>query len=294
MDILNPVGPRHPNQIGGEGSKVSEEQQPEVYIEGAEYIPLPSKGVFYTFDPRYKGMEKLMVRQLNYTDEDILTTKSYLEDGSVFNELLKNVIVDPNGFPSGGLSPIDRDTILLWLRSTSFGNDFEAETSCPKCGHKHSVKWDISKLSIPEYDPEILAELQEFGEITIETPLKNLRVKIAQPSIGKSKEFEKQLAAKKNAQKTKTDLFGTGSIMLIVNGVEVEDKIIRKKNEIENYFNKIKLPLADARYIRKSFEKISLRYDTAQDITCANCEYVQEGVEMPMLHPNFFWPDTRL
>lgn len=291
-DLLNPVGPKHPNQASGEGGKATEEKN-ETYIEGAEYIPLPSKGVFYRFDQRYINLEKLKIRQLNYTDEDILTTKSYLEDGSVFMELLKNVIVDENGFDASGLVPVDRDTILLWLRSTAFGNIFEADTSCPNCGEKQTIKWDISTFSIPEYDEEVYNAIKETGEYSFKTPMKEVTVMISMPTIGRAREFEKMLAAKKKNHNIKFDLFGVGSIMLIITGVIDENgKTLRRSSEIENYFNKIKLPITDARYIRKQLDKISLSYDTKIDVTCNNCEHIQEGVEMPMLHPNFFWPDS--
>ena len=290
-NFLNPVGPKHPSQMSGEGGKTSDEK--ETYIEGAEYIPLPSKGVFYTWDPKYQNLDKLKVRQLNYIDEDILTTKSYLEDGSVFLELLKSVIVDENGFTASGLIPVDRDTILLWLRSTSFGNIFAAETSCPNCKAKCSIEWDISTFKLPEYEEEVYEMIKENGEYIFETPIKNLKVRITVPTIGKSKEYEKSLALKKKNMNIKSDIFGTGSILLIVSGVDNEEgKTLRKRSEIESYFNKIKLPISDARFIRKQLEKISLSYDTKIDVTCKSCDYTQEGVEMPMLHPNFFWSDA--
>lgn len=292
-DILNPIGPKNPNQINNEGSR---EETTNNYVEGVNSIPLPSKGVFYTFDGRYKGLSSLKVRELNYTDEDILTTQSFLEDGSVFFELLKNVIIDENHFPASGLVPIDRDTILLWLRSTSFGNIFEAELNCPSCKFKNTISWDLSSLSIPEYDPEVLKMLEQDGEYTFETPLRDLKVSIAVPTIGKSKEFEKQLEAKKKNTGSKADLFGVGSVMLIITAVENKEtgELMRRKSEIESYFNKINLPISEIRYIRKQLEKISLQYDTKKDCVCKNCDYTQEGIEMPMLHPNFFWPDSSL
>lgn len=292
-DMLNPVGPRHPNQITGEGTSSSEEPK-DGYVEGTELIPLPSRGVFYNFDQRFLGIDKLRVRQLNYTDEDILTTRSYLEDGSVFFEILKNVIVDESGFTASALMPIDRDTILLWLRSTAFGNEFVAETSCPKCGDKQDVSWDLSTFKIPEYDETIFNELKQNGELTITTPVSKIVVKITVPTIGKAREFEKMMLAKKKNSNSKSDMLGTGSMMLIVSGVEVDGKVIREKSKIEAHFRKINLTILDARYIRKSIEQINLQYDTKQNVECKSCGHIQEGVEMPMLHPNFFWPDTRI
>jgi hypothetical protein len=298
-DLLSPIAPRNPaQQIHADPSKVGSIQiaqnqsESEQYIEGAEKIYLPSRGVFYTQDQRYLNMDTLLVRQLNYTDEDILTTKSYFDNGTIFNELLKNVIVDPNQFPATALMPVDRDTILIWLRSTAFGNDFEIEYKCsnPTCGHLFPVKWDLGTLAVPEYDEEIYEELKKNGEYRIETPIKKLGVRLTLPSVGKSLEAERMLQQKKLAKKTTQDFFGTGSLRLIVAGIEAEgNKIIRKGDEVMNYFTKIQLPISDARYIRKQAEKINLKYDTKQTVSCPNCSGVEEDVEMPVLHPNFLW-----
>ena len=55
---------------------------------------------------------------------------------------------------------------------------------------------------------------------------------------------------------------------------------------------KIKFPISDSRYIRKEAKKITLKYDTAQDLICKGCGHVQEGVEMPIVHQNFLWADN--
>lgn len=294
-DLLSPVAPRNPAQIvHGDATKVNMQQLDSAvetkYIEGAELVPLPSKGVFYKYDQRYNNLEFLQVRQLNYTDEDILTTKSYFDNGTLFNELLKNVIVDPNGFPANGLVPVDRETILLWLRSTAFGNDFEIEFKCANCSHLYPVHWDLGTLTIPTYPDEIYEELQEFGELKITTPVRQVKVRIIVPTIGKSLEAEKMLEQKKLSTKSTKDFFGTGSLRLIVSGIEIENnKVIRKGDEIMNYFTKVNLPISDARYIRKMAEKIALKYDTKQTVHCPNCKDAAEGIEMPLLHPNFFW-----
>jgi hypothetical protein len=290
-DLLNPMAPRNPIQQAQQGTP--EDETPQKYIEGAESLPLPSRGVFYSWDPKFWNMETLYVRQLNYTDEDILTTKQYFENGTVFNELLKNCIVDENKFPATGLVPVDRDTILLWLRTTSFGKDFEISFQCPKCGEMIAVSWDISTFDIPKYPDEIYEELKTTGEYRIVTPLKDLAVRIVVPTIGKSLETEKRLTAKKVAKKTTQDFYGTGSLMLLMSGIEVDGRVIRDKALIEAHLAKINFPISDARFVRKQVDKINLKYNTAKDVQCSNqnCDHIEEGVEMPIIHPNFFWPD---
>lgn len=272
------------NHIHGE--EVGKEEE---YIEGSEYIPLPSLGLFYNWSPQFSGLKKLRVRQLNYTDEDILTTPSFIENGTVFDELLKNVIVDSNNFPSTGLVNVDRETILLWLRSTSFGNNFSVNYNCPQCKHELKATWDLNTLKIPEYSPEVLEELEKYGEYSVKTPSGHV-VKIAVPTIGKTAQYNKELEVKKKNKKVNHEFFGTGMLMLIVTGIEIDGKIERRKSAIESYFNKVNLRIMDSRFILNEFnDKINLSFDTSINIECSSCNHVSEGVTLPIGHKDFFW-----
>jgi len=306
-ELLNPLHPKNPRNID-DGTKPPPPTTPPNAIneeagsggskwerpEGAEPIPLPSKGVFYLAEGqgRYWNMESLMVRQLNYTDEDILTTRAYFENLTVFNEILRNVIVDPNRFPYSSLVPVDRDTILLWLRSKAFGNEFEIEYTCPECKIAYPVIWDISTFDIPTYEDYVYEQLKTQGEFTVELPQSGVRVRLTVPSIGQSADAEKRMLAKKQAKRATNDFYGTSSLMLIVAGVEDNGRVMRNKNEIENFFNKINLTLGDSRFIRKQAERLNIKYNTAKACECPHCNHIVEGVEMPIYHPNFFWPDT--
>lgn len=291
-DLLNPVGGKHVNSLTGDNAaKNNPEQMDQTFEEGVIEIPLPSKGLFY--GPPFRMKETVNVIHLDWRAEDILTTKEFINDGSVFDRVVSFVIQD-KGLTAKHLVPIDRDTILMWLRSTSMGNIMSIDYKCPKCSEDNKAEWDMTKFEIPSYPAEIEAQLAEKGEIEIVTPLSELKVFVKLPNIGESKDTEKRLLKKKSDKKVENDFIGTGSLMLIVAGIETkEGKIIRNKTEIENYFNKIKLPLGDSRYIRNKAAELNLQYDTKKDFSCSNpkCDHVREGVEMPIVHPNFLWTD---
>lgn len=295
-DLLNPLNPINPSQQMGDTGKKSKKKETE-YVENREGVYLPSKGVFYLGD--HKGKEFLNVRPLNYTDEDILTTESFYSNGTILNELLKNVILED--FDAKNLVPIDRDTILIWLRSNAFGKQFDIEMKCPVCGggsgHKGVkepgiISWDLSSFEIPEYPEEILKQLQEEGSIIITTPLNNIRVKISIPSIGRTMSFDKSYKQKKKNENSQKDFFATISLLSVVQGVEIEpDRWIYGGQDIDAYFRKINLPISESRYIIKKASELGLRYQTEKTFVCKDCGHIQEGVEMPILHKNFFWPE---
>lgn len=290
-NFINPVGPRNPNAHIADQNKMPPIETPE-YEEGSEEIPLPSKGVFYM--PPNFNKQSIWVRPMDFRDEDILTTQKYIEEGTVFDKIVTAVIQEAN-ITAGKLVPVDRDTILIWLRANALGKIMSVDYKCvnPTCSKPSNVAtWDLSEIKIPEYEPEVLAQLQECGEYKITTPFKGVIVYVKVPLIEESNDTQKKYLRKKETDKTEHDNLATASLSLIVSGVEVDGKIVRKKNEILKYFEKIKLSLGDSRWIRSEAKKVNLKYNTAKDLICKNCGHVQEGVELPIVHQNFLWTDS--
>ena len=287
-NYLNPVGPRSPVSAIMDGKKAEE---PEEHEEGAEQIPLPSKGVFY-MPPNFLK-EEIWVRPMDFRDENILTTEKYITEGTVFDKIVTAIIQEKN-ITAGKLVPIDRDTILLWLRANALGKIMSVDYKCvnPKCNKPENVAtWDLSEIKIPEYDPEVLKELQDKGELRVVTPLKSVVVYVKVPLIEDSNDTQKKYLKRKEMNEEDVDTLATTALSLIVSGVEIDGKIVRKKDAIMNYFTKMKLPISDSRWIRREAKKVSLKYDTAKDLVCKNCGHVQENVEMPIVHQNFLWLD---
>ena len=190
------------------------------------------------------------------------------------------------------------ETILIWLRSTAFGNNFEIDFACPVCENKRSGKlgtltWNLSELEIPQYTDEIAQQLDELGEYRLELPYSKIAVRLVTPNLGKLIELEKRFNLRNESIGSKKTSYGTSTLLSVVNGVENGDKILRAKDEISQFFDKIKLPISDSRFILKEAGKLNLKYNTAQTFTCNDCKHVEEGVELPLLHKNFFWPESR-
>lgn len=294
-DFLNPVGPRNPNAHISDATKVGPtEEQMNDFEEGTEEIPLPSRGFFYKA-PHF-GKETIFCRTLDWRDEDILTTRRYMEEGTVFDKLVDSVIQEK--ISSKKLVPVDRDTILIWLRTMAMGKDMTVDYGCPSCGTKNQATWDLSTFKFPEYPQEIFEELKEKGELRVELPTSSVIVYLTVPLIEDSKDTEKRYTKKREVGKIEHDLNASATLSLVVSGVEIatddetgSKRIIRNKTEILNYFTKIKLPLGDSRYIIKKAKEINLKYDTGKDLTCIKCGHIQEDVELPIIHQNFLWAD---
>lgn len=255
-----------------------------------EYVPLPSQGIFY--QGPWKGKKEILVRKLNWEDEDILTTDSFYKNGTLFNELLRRTIMDDSGIKANDLVLSDRDAILWWLRVTAFGTDYVVVKQCVNCGHEHEVIWDMSKFQTPDLPEGYEKELEQFGCITIELPVSKLSIKISNPTFGKQDRIYKQLSTLKEKEKKAQDFGVTGKLLsVIVEAIDKDGKVYyASKNEIKDWLDKTKISIVDSRFIRKAAEKITMTVDTRIDITCPKCKYTEEGVRMPM-SPTFFWPE---
>lgn len=266
----------------------------------AEYVPLPSQGVFYK--GKYKGLTQLKVRKLNWEDEDLLTTKSYYDNGTLFNEILKNCIVDENGFQAKDLLNVDRDAILWWLRIGAFGQEYIIPRACPsedengnKCNHKQNVTWDLGSFEMPDLNEEYYEELETNGCITITLPVSGLKCQVTLPTVGREIEIHKRLKVKKEKTKATKDFLITGRLIAVIKEAYAADgTVLKDSDEILNWLNTgwsgKKIPIVDSRYIQQKAREIDLRVNTQKDIVCKECGYTEEGVEMPM-SIYFFWPE---
>lgn len=271
--------------------------QPPTYADyEAEYVALPSKGVFYR--GRFKGLDKLKVRKLSYQDEDILTTKSYYDNGTLFNEILKGVIVDTIGFRAEQLVPVDRDAILMWLRIGAFGKDYVIPHTCEQegCEKKDTRIWDLADFDMPALNEKYAAALQEFGEVSVTLPGLNENIKITVPSTGRELEVSKMLETERKQMKTERNHLITGRLLSVINCVYSPDgQEIRALRDIYNWMQKnpktgAPLSIGDSRFLQKLAKDIDVKIDTAKDFSCKHCGHTEEGVALPM-SIYFFWPE---
>lgn len=112
-----------------------------------DLIPLPSKGLIY--GPNFKS-EKIAVSYLNGSDEDLISSPNlYADEYQLFNTILRRKILDKNIKPEL-LCAGDRDAILIWLRSTSYGEMF-AIVATDEYGEQFESNVDLTKFKTKEF-----------------------------------------------------------------------------------------------------------------------------------------------
>jgi hypothetical protein len=110
-----------------------------------DVVELPSQGVVYK-----NNKKSLRVAYLTASDENILTSPNLIQNDSVIEELLKRKILDKD-FDVNELLNEDKQAILIFLRNTAFGTEYELEIMDPKTNRPFTTKVDLSILKVKDF-----------------------------------------------------------------------------------------------------------------------------------------------
>jgi hypothetical protein len=111
-----------------------------------DVIELPSKGIHYT-----NKKKSVRVAYLTASDENILSSPSFLNTNTVITELLKRKILDKD-LSVDEIVEEDRQAILIFLRNTAFGSEYSLTITDDKTGNEFSVEVDVGSLKIKDFN----------------------------------------------------------------------------------------------------------------------------------------------
>src|SRR6056300_1411827 len=109
-----------------------------------ESVPLPSLGIIYPQDGPLHGKETIDIRAMTAKEEDILTSRAYIKNGTVLSKLLHSCVINKQ-INLDDLISGDRNALLVSLRITGYGADYDIEVDCPECGAKNKSTFDLSQ-----------------------------------------------------------------------------------------------------------------------------------------------------
>jgi 5,10-methenyltetrahydromethanopterin hydrogenase len=117
---------------------------PELLKVPFDEIYLPSMGLFYK-----NATTHVKVRALTGYDEVMLSSPYLAQTGNATKILLNNVILDSN-LEYDELLICDRDAIMLFIRSMTFGDEVEMDFICPDCNYESKGNFRISQIEAKE------------------------------------------------------------------------------------------------------------------------------------------------
>jgi hypothetical protein len=245
-----------------------------------ETVPLPSCGVVYPVDSPLHGRETVDIKAMTAKEEDILTSKAFLKKGTVISELIKSCVlergVDPRDLLTG-----DRNALMVAIRATGYGAEYDTELECDECGAKTMRQFNLGLLPIKK----LQISPAEAGENIFEFQLPMTK-KVVKFRFLTGRDEEEILATSEKQKKAGMTNESSVTTNLLYSIVSIDG--IGERSKIAQFVRMMpaKDSLALRNYIRDNEPGIEMKQET----TCGACGH-EEEVNMP-LGASFLWPSS--
>jgi hypothetical protein len=251
---------------------MSRETDPDL-MTSYEIVKLPSKGLFYK-----NKISEINVEYMTSKDEDLLTTPSLIENGTVLDILLKRKIKS-KGVVIDDLLAGDRNAIILFLRSSSYGSTYSVQVPDPRTNVLFKTNVDLLKLRYKK----IKEQPNEEGHFTVKIPMRKKTVKFKLLTSGEETILFKQAEAHQEAMSLEFSEYST--LKLKSHIISIDDKTDR------TYISKFidAMPALDALTIRRKIIDVSPDVDMEYEFKAKDGYKFNAQLSVGI---DFFFPST--
>ncbi|MEK6883374.1 MAG: hypothetical protein AABY22_27345 [Nanoarchaeota archaeon] len=256
------------------------DQSEQIAVENNEFqvpydlVPLPSEGILY---PNKKDTVK--VEYLTASKENILTSPNLIRSGKVLNKLLEMCVKDTD-IKVENLLVGDRNAIMIFLRSTGYGEMYPVKVIDPQSGEEFETKVDLSKL---ESKP-LGAKPDENMEFDFFLPKKKKKIKFKLlTSADENSILEKSEALAKLNKNTGISTLLTSRLSRMI--TQVEDK--RDKIYIQQFVEN--MPAGDSLAFRTYIDKIEPGINMEYEFESPSGSVFKQQVP---INVDFFFPSS--
>jgi hypothetical protein len=241
-----------------------------------ETVELPSKGLLYPLDnPLSSG--KVEMKYMTAKEEDILSNQNYIKNGTVFDKLLKSLIVSDINYDD--LTIGDKNAILIAARILGYGKDYQIKYPHPVTGEEELITVDLAELKNKQVDYSALKNINEF---VFTLPKSQNTVTFKMLTHKDERQIEEEIKGLKKVNLSAEVTTRLKRTIIAING-DREPKAIREF--VDNY-----LLASDAKALRERMKAVTPDLDLTFTFTGSD-DYTQEGVDLP-LGVSFFYPST--
>lgn len=254
-----------------------EQHNPMQFIVPTELVELPTKGLFYEEGHPLHLKETVEIRHMTTKEEDILTNKTFVKNGSAVDRLIKSVLVTP-GVNVNDLYNADKDALLIACRIHGYGADYQTQFACPSCGTRQNHEFDLEEIENKDFE----SSLEKF-DASVDYDSKTFKMVIPRTKTTLELRLLKGNEDTKKQKKKNTNSITTQykKIIKAVNGNT-------NPAYIKSYIDS--MSALDSRYLRAAYSEITPGVDFSCHFECSACDY-EDQVEVP-LNAGFFWPDA--
>lgn len=252
------------------------------YTVPVEIAPLPSRGKVYPKTHPLHGLEAVEIRAMTAREEDILTSRAFMKKGTVIDELVKSCLAVP-GVNVDSILAGDRNALMITIRITGYGQEYNAEVQCSSCKETVEMTFDLSQLALKGLEIEPVQPGQNAFQFKLPKTGKTVVFKFL--TSGEERDMVTEIERRKKVAGSLNDNLITTKLqrnVVSIDGIEEPAKI---SNFIRN------MPAADSRALRSYIDKNEPGINMKASCLCPRCQEEQE-VEMP-IGAKFFWPDAK-
>lgn len=220
-----------------------------------DIVLLPSQGLFY------KNKKKsVKVGFLTATDENIIASASNIGATTMISNLVRSKLYEPD-MKIDDMLEGDVQSILVFLRNTSFGPEYNLLLNDPATGKEFETTIMLEELNFIKLESEPNAE--GYFETTL--PKTNSKVKLRLLTYGENKELQKM-----------EDEYPKGMVApkvtwrLMKQIVDIDGQT--SKEEISKFINK--MPIADSKHISNFMSKNEPGIDLRKEVIAPSGERV--------------------
>ena len=266
-----------------------EQKQVSDYKFPTEIIELPSKGLIYPKDnPLSSG--KIELKYMTAKEEDILTTQSYIKDGTVLDRLFQALIIsNGEGLPIKYVDLVvgDKNAIMIASRILGYGKEYNVEVTDPFSGEKQKESIDLTQFENKEYDGSKQTELHK-NEFEFELPQSKRIITFQLLTESKERKVKHELESAKKQSKKMGDVTSKELTTRLKNMiVSVEGESDRN---VINRFVDNELFAQDSKALRSYIKEVGPDIDLTWEFISDDTGNRKE-MSMPM-GTTFFWPES--
>jgi hypothetical protein len=224
-----------------------------------DVIELPSRGIHYT-----SKRKSVRIAYLTASDENILSSPSFLNTNTVISELLKRKILDRD-LPIEEIIEEDRQAILIFLRNTAFGSEYTVTTVDPKTGQEFNTVVNLETLKLKDFN------LTENSEGEYSHYLERSKTEVTFKFLTKKQEDE--------IEKIKESWNGNGVAPIVTKQLEMMIKSIggvRDALKIRSFIEM--MPIKDSQDFRKFIQDNKPGLDLTQTVTTPSGDMIQVNI----------------
>lgn len=242
-------------------------------------VPLPSKGKVYPQGHPFHMQDRVEITAMTAKEEDILTSSALIKKGTVVTELIKSCLVDKS-VDTGSLLTGDRNALMVAIRITGYGAEYEGEVTCESCGKATKREFDLGKLEIKPLELDPVTPNENVFAFRLPKTNKVVHFQFITGRI--EEEVSVVNERQKKAYGHQKDTFVTTNLLysiLSVDGVTDRGKIAKF---VAN------MPASDSQALRKYMRDNEPGMVMRQESECEVCGHLEE-TSLP-ISAEFFWP----